>query len=95
MISSHTTRDIHDIILHPSDSVLVPNGMYEKGIFQKDCFSLQVKRSRVNIKTRYLIIQIYSVKNFFSKNVDQREAQFTHSVTEILGNIVRRYPSRT
>ena len=25
---THMTRDIHDIILHPSDSVLVPNGYF-------------------------------------------------------------------
>lgn len=40
--------------------------MYEKGFFQKDPFSLKVKIIRVNMKTRYQIIQMYSVKNFFS-----------------------------
>lgn len=46
--------------------------MYEKGIFQKDPFSLKVKRVRVIMKTRYQIMQMSSVKNLFSKNVDQR-----------------------
>ena len=43
----------------------------EKVFFQK-VLSLKVKRIRINMKTRYQIIQMYSVKNFFSKNVDQR-----------------------
>ena len=39
--------------------------MYEKGIFQKDPFSLKVKRVRITMKTRYQIMQMSSVKKLF------------------------------
>ena len=44
-----------------------------KKVFFKKIVSLcKLKEVVLTVKTRYLIIQIYSVKNFFSKNVDQR-----------------------
>ena len=51
--------------------------MYEKGILQKNPFSLKVKRIRVNMKTYYQIIQMYSVKNFSLRTLTNVEAHLT------------------